>query len=239
MAGSSAPGGHDIAGDARGPVPIVIAEGVGRSFGDLVVLKDLDFALNPGEFVAIVGKSGCGKSTLLSILGTHDLGFTGSLAVDGVDVAAASRPELSRIRREVIGFVFQDFHLLPNLSPLENVLLPAVFSGLDDQPRIESARQSLLYMGIRVQDQPSSLLSRGERQRVAVARGLQGRPRVLLADEPTASLDEQTETMLFDMLDSLRREQGFALLSVVHSTRVLDRADRVLELQGGKLRESH
>lgn len=201
-------------------------------------MDGLDLDLAPAEFVAIVGRSGVGKSTLLGILGTHDLGFEGSLSVGGSDVTKASPRDLARLRRECLGYVFQDFYLLPTLTAVENTVLPAVFAGSDYEAAEEQAKRVLEHLGVRIDSTPTAVLSRGERQRVAVARGLVNRPRVLLADEPSASLDDESERILFDMLDGLRREQGFALVSVVHSTAVLSRADRVLELREGRLHAS-
>lgn len=199
------------------------------------MLDGLDLELLPGEFVAIIGRSGAGKSTLLGILGTHDLAYGGALSVAGVDVASASPGELARLRRRNLGFVFQDFHLLPALTALENAVLPAVFAGSDADAAERQATAVLAHLGVRIDSTPTAVLSRGERQRVAVARGLVNRPQVLLADEPSASLDDESERVLFDLLDALRREQGFALVSVVHSGAVLSRADRVLELREGRL----
>ena len=217
---------------------VIEARSISRSFEELSVLSDLDFRLTRGEFVAIMGRSGVGKSTLLGILGIHDLDYEGSLTIAGTSIESARPEELARLRREVTGFVFQDFHLLPHLSPLENVVLPAVFCGRDYEKSSSDARALLSRLDIRIQDRPSSLLSRGERQRVAVARGLLSRPTVLLADEPSASLDEETEGVLFDLIGDLRAEVGFALVAVVHTRRILERADRALELRDGSLVEA-
>ncbi len=217
--------------------PIVSAEGIDRSFGDLDVLGGLDLTIRPGEFVSVVGRSGAGKSTLLAIIGTHDPDYGGTLRVAGRDVRSLDGAELAELRRVHLGFVFQEFHLLPRLTAVENVILPAVFSGDDVETARRRAAETLELLSVRVDETPTSLLSRGERQRVAVARGLVGTPDLLLADEPSASLDEESETVLFDMLDDLRRERGFALVAVVHSERALARADRVLELRDGGLRD--
>jgi ABC-type lipoprotein export system ATPase subunit len=219
------------------PSAILTARGIGRRFGERVVLDGLDLEVRKGEFIAIVGRSGVGKSTLLSIIGLHDPAYGGEVVIDGNRVGDLQRPELAELRRTVIGFVFQDFHLLPNLTALENVILPAVFSGADLEAAEEQAREVLTHLSLRLDDTPTSLLSRGERQRAAVARGLVNRPRILMADEPSASLDEESENRLFDLLDQIREEQGFAMLAVVHSGSILRRADRVLRLEDGRLHE--
>ena len=216
---------------------IISARGISRSFDEIRVLGGLDLDVRQGEFLAIVGRSGVGKSTLLAILGTHDLDYGGSLSVAGSDVGSLSPSELARLRRENLGFVFQDFHLLPELTAMENVILPAVFSGRDLVSARKRAGEILDRLSVRSDETSTTLLSRGERQRVAVARGLVNDPAILLADEPSASLDMESEQTLFNLLDELRREKGFALISVIHSRAVLDRADRVLELRDGVLHE--
>lgn len=215
--------------------PVIQARGICRSFGDMPVLRGLSMSVAEGEFVAITGRSGSGKSTLLGILGTLDRDFQGSLNISGTDTSTLEGETLAGLRREQMGFIFQDFHLLPNLTALENVLLPAVFSGRDMVPVEHEAADLLDRLGVRMDATPSRFLSRGERQRVAAARALAGKPRVLLADEPTASLDEASEDILFDLLDAMRREKGFALVAVVHTRSVLERADQVLDLREGVL----
>jgi len=216
---------------------IISAREIHRDFQDMQVLKGIDLDVSEGEFLAIIGRSGVGKSTLLSVLGTHDPGYSGNLAIAGSPVQSLSSAELATLRREYLGFVFQDFHLLPNLTAMENVILPVVFSGGDLAAAREQAREVLDHLSVRIDDTPTSVLSRGERQRVAVARGLVNRPSVLMADEPSASLDEQSELVLFDLLDELRQRQEFAMIAVVHSTSVLERADRILRLVDGVLHE--
>ncbi|HOA04300.1 MAG TPA: ATP-binding cassette domain-containing protein [Candidatus Fermentibacter daniensis] len=214
---------------------ILRAEGIGRSFGDLRVLDGLDLTMDQGEFIGIVGRSGTGKSTLLGILGTHDLEYEGRLELGGRDVKAEDSAGLASLRRDFLGYVFQDFHLLPELTAVENAILPAVFSGRDAESARNSAIDVMSHLGVRMDGTPTAMLSRGERQRVAVARGLVNRPRLLLADEPSASLDDENENILFDMLDDLRKRQGFAMIAVVHSLSVLSRVDRVMELSEGRL----
>lgn len=216
---------------------IISARGISRSFDDIRVLGGLDLDVRQGEFLAIVGRSGVGKSTLLAILGTHDLDHGGSLSIAGRDVGSLSPSELAGLRREYLGFVFQDFHLLPELTAMENVILPAVFSGRDLGIARERAGEILERLSVRSDETSTTLLSRGERQRVAVARGLVNDPAILLADEPSASLDMESEQTLFNLLDELRKEKGFSLISVIHSRAVLDRADRILELKDGFLHE--
>lgn len=216
---------------------IIEARDIERSFDDLRVLSGLDLDVAQGEFLAIVGRSGVGKSTLLAILGTHDLDHGGTLKIADTATIGLSSSELASLRRDYLGFVFQDFHLLPALTAMENVILPTVFSGGNLINARSQALEILDKLSLRTDETPTSLLSRGERQRVAVARGLVNRPSVLLADEPSASLDEESEKTLFDLLDDLRRQQNFALIAVVHSTAVLHRADRILELKDGFLHE--
>jgi ABC-type lipoprotein export system ATPase subunit len=217
--------------------PILVASRIRRAFDGRSILDGLDMEISRGEFIAVVGKSGVGKSTLLGVLGTHDREFTGELLIDGRDVGAMDDGELAGVRRELLGFVFQDFYLLPHLTALENVLLPAVFSGRDVGEATRQAEEVLGRLSVRMDSTPTSVLSRGERQRVAVARGLVNGPDLLLADEPSASLDEENERVLFDLLDGLRRDRGFAMVAVIHSTSVLGRADRILELSQGRLHE--
>lgn len=217
---------------------IIEARDIKRCFDDMKVLSGLDIDVEKGEFLAITGKSGAGKSTLLAILGTHDLNHGGDLRIADKDTGKLPSSELAALRREYLGFVFQDFHLLPSLTAMENVILPVVFSGGNLEYARNHAGEVLAKLSVRTDDTPTSLLSRGERQRVAVARGLVNKPSVLLADEPSASLDEESEQTLFDLLDNLRKQQNFALIAVVHSTAVLHRADRILELKDGILHET-
>lgn len=217
---------------------IMEAREIQRSFDDLTVLSGLDLDVAKGEFLAITGRSGVGKSTLLAILGTHDLDHGGSLRIADTATSGLSSSELAALRREYLGFVFQDFHLLPSLTAMENVILPTVFSGGNLKDARIQALDILDKLSLRANETPTSLLSRGERQRVAVARGLVNRPSILIADEPSASLDEESEKTLFDLLDNLRRQQNFALIAVVHSSAVLHRADRILELKDGILNET-
>lgn len=171
-------------------------------------------------------------------LRTHDRDFSGNLSITRNDTHELKSSELAALRREHLGFVFQDFYLLPSLTAMENVILPVVFSGSNLEMARSQAENVLKMLSVRTDQTKTSLLSRGERQRVAVARGLVNRPSILLADEPSASLDEESEQILFNLLDHSRKEQGFAVVAVVHSKSVLERADRVLELKDGILHET-
>ncbi len=217
---------------------IIQASEISRSFEGMEVLSGLDLTLEKGEFLAITGRSGVGKSTLLAILGTHDRDFSGNLLIAGNDTRKLKSSELAALRREHLGFVFQDFHLLPSLTAIENVILPVVFSGGNLEIARSQADDVLEMLSVRTDQTKTSLLSRGERQRVAVARGLVNRPSILLADEPSASLDEESEQILFNLLDHARKQQGFAVIAVVHSKSILERADRILKLKDGILHET-
>ncbi len=219
--------------------PLIDAQSINKTFDRLKVLDGTNFTLSEGEFVAITGKSGVGKSTLLGVLGALDPAFTGKLILNGVNAAEATSVQLAELRREFMGFIFQDFHLLPNLSAFDNVLLPAVFCGTDTKSVRNDAAAIISRLGLRNDNTPTRFLSRGERQRVASARALVNNPRVLMADEPTASLDEESEENLFDLLDSIRKEKGFAIIAVLHSKKILSRADRILTLREGILHEKH
>lgn len=202
-----------------------------------VVLRGVDLRVAAGESVAIVGASGSGKSTLLQIIGTLDRPTAGSILLAGRNILALSDDELARLRSREIGFVFQSHHLLPQCTVLENVLIPALVSG--GASKVEKRATDLLdRMGLsaRVSHRPGQL-SGGERQRVAVARALINGPRLLLADEPTGSLDRASAMSLTDLLVEMNRQEGVALIVVTHSASVAERMSRVLELQDGLLVE--
>ncbi|HLG42393.1 MAG TPA: ABC transporter ATP-binding protein [Planctomycetota bacterium] len=196
------------------------------------VLNGIDLTISAGESVAIAGPSGSGKSTLLSILGTLDRPTSGQVLLEGRDVSSMSDAELARIRSGVIGFVFQAHHLLPQCSLLENVLVPSIASI---QPSAdERARRLLDRVGLshRLSHRPGQL-SGGECQRAAVARALMNRPKLLLADEPTGSLDRENAGSVERLLFELNREEGVALVLATHERDLASRARRALELRGG------
>lgn len=197
------------------------------------VLRGIDLRIAAGEAVAITGPSGCGKSTLLNIIGTLDRPDSGRVVLDGRETSALEEPELSRVRSQVVGFVFQLHHLLPQCSILENALVPALV-GSDPAAAETRARTLLGRVGLssRLDHRPGQL-SGGECQRAAVVRALVNRPKLLLADEPTGSLDREGAESLATLLLELNREEGTALVLVTHSAALATRAARVLELRDG------
>lgn len=199
------------------------------------VLKGVSLRLARGESVAVVGPSGCGKSTLLNLIGALDTPTSGTITFEGRDLGALDSAELARFRNTSVGFVFQFHHLLPQCTTLENVLVPALVNG-GAQSKKARALGLLGRVGLsgRADYRPGQL-SGGERQRTAVVRALINEPRLLLADEPTGSLNEESASELVELLLELGREQGMALLVVTHSLAVAARMDRILELRDGLL----
>lgn len=197
------------------------------------VLRGIDLSIRKGESIAIVGPSGCGKSTLLNIIGTLDRPTSGRVALEGRDVSALPELPLAAIRAEFVGFVFQLHHLLPQCSILENVLVPTLVGkgGAEAEKR---ARTLLDRVGLapRLDHRPGQL-SGGECQRAAVVRALVNRPKLLLADEPTGSLDRESAASLAALLGELNREEGVALVLVTHSADLAARAGRIVELRDG------
>jgi ABC-type lipoprotein export system ATPase subunit len=219
---------------AARPVPAELCR-VSKSYrrGDEVVhaLQEVSFTLAPGEMVALVGPSGCGKSTTLNLLSGVDRADAGAVRVCGLDLTSASEAELVRARREKIGAVFQAFHLMPLLTVEENVLLPLALAGRRDPARVRELIERV-GLGHRRAHFPSQL-SGGEQQRTAVARALVHRPALLLADEPSGSLDSASGAAVLRLIDELRREQGTAVLLATHDAGVSTLADRVIRLRDG------
>jgi lipoprotein-releasing system ATP-binding protein len=204
----------------------------------LVVLNGVSFSLSAGETMAIVGPSGSGKSTLLHILGTLDRPTAGSVLLNGADPFALSPDELARFRSERVGFVFQDHHLLPQCTAIENVLLAKLALGRVEERDVKRAGELLRQVGLeqRTTHLPAEL-SGGERQRVSVARALMNRPTMLLCDEPTGSLDATTGRAVADIIFSLAAEAKLILIVVTHSAELAERFPRRLQMQDGVLRE--
>ncbi len=202
----------------------------------LRVLDGLNLQMERGENLAIVGPSGCGKSTLLYILGTLDNPTSGQITLNGVDPFSLGPTELAKFRNQSIGFVFQDHHLLPQLSVIENVLIPAMATGKPTAEAVERAKQLIADVGLseRVDHLPGQL-SGGERQRVAVARALLNRPLLLLADEPTGNLDAVNTERVAELLFELPKREGAMLIIVTHSEWLASKAQRCLKLADRRL----
>jgi lipoprotein-releasing system ATP-binding protein len=206
----------------------------------LSVLKGITLRIGRGESVVIVGPSGCGKSTLLNLLGGLDQPTSGQIVFDGRDLSQLKDAELSQVRRLEIGFVFQLHHLLPQCTVLENVLVPTLAERSSMSPHQLRDRAEILLARVGLKDRMSHRpgeLSGGQRQRVTVARALINSPKLLLADEPTGSLDEDSSQSIADLLAELNREQGVTLVVVTHSAALAARIGRVMELRGGVLHD--
>jgi ABC-type lipoprotein export system ATPase subunit len=226
--------------------PILIASGVRKTFrmgdSDIQVLKKVDLTVAPGEFIAIEGRSGSGKSTLLHILGALDECTGGAVMFDGRDIAKLSSADRAILRNTQFGFVFQFYHLLPELNVLENTMLSPMIGNSVGQFRakkteiISRARELLAQMGLehRLRHRPRHL-SGGERQRVAIARALMNSPKVLLADEPTGNLDEETRDEIIGLLETMWRERGLTMVFVTHDSTVARRAQRIGVMKNGRL----
>ena len=201
----------------------------------LQVLRDVDFSVDEGEFVAIVGPSGSGKSTLMNILGLLDRPDTGEYELQGRSVARLSVEERARVRNETIGFVFQQFHLLPRTTATENVELPMVYSNQPDTRIREKAMEALCRVGLeeRLTHYPSEL-SGGQQQRVAIARALVNDPGIILADEPTGNLDQQSGRAIIDLFRELNRK-GSTILLITHDDALANEASRVVRIENGRL----
>jgi putative ABC transport system ATP-binding protein len=217
---------------------VSVAEGLGKHVngpaGRLTILRDLDIAVHRGEAVAILGSSGSGKSTLLGLLAGLDRASCGEVWLCGEPLAGLDEDGRAALRDRQVGFVFQNFQLLPTLTALENVLLPLELSGIADADCIASEALNRVGLTERARHYPRQL-SGGEQQRAAIARAFAPRPRILFADEPTGNLDQATGEQVIDLLLDLRHDTGAALVLVTHDSRLADRCDRRLFMQQGHL----
>jgi len=204
---------------------------------EVKAVSGVSFTVPEGQFVSIVGKSGSGKSTLLSLLGALDKPTNGSIEIDGQDISNMGDRALVGYRCRAIGFVFQSYNLVPNLSALENVLLPMEFAKVPKQQRLERARQLLEQVGLGAdkQERRPGRLSGGEQQRVAIARALANQPKLILADEPTGNLDSQTGKLIFDLLHSLAKSENTTIVTVTHDLEIAGKTDKTFRLRDGKL----
>jgi ABC-type lipoprotein export system ATPase subunit len=225
-----------------GDAPFLITTGLRKSYvmgkRTLEVLRGIDVTVERGEFLALRGASGAGKSTLLHLLGGLDLPSAGEIRFDGADLRAFSARALAQLRNRRVGFIFQAYHLLPELSALENVMLPARMARTAPTQAAARANDLLKRVGLgeRTEHRPSEL-SGGEQQRVAIARAMVNEPDLILADEPTGNLDSHTGSEIITLLESLRAERNVTFIMATHDASIAARAPRVLQLADGQFAE--
>lgn len=221
--------------------PLIEMRGIVKTYNvgqenELEILHGIDLTVCTGEFVAIVGESGSGKSTLMNIIGVLDKPTAGSYWLDGTDVQAAGRDDMSEVRNKKIGFVFQNFNLIGRTTAQKNVELPMLYAGAGKRQREERAQKLLemVGMGKRRFHQPSEL-SGGQKQRVAIARSLVNDPAILLADEPTGALDSATSRSVMDIFHALHQKQGKTIVLITHSKELAAECPRIVTLQDGRI----
>lgn len=202
----------------------------------LDVLKDINIRVNDGEFLSIMGPSGSGKSTLLNIIGCLDLPTTGTYMLAGQQIEKLKDSRLADIRNEYLSFVFQSFHLLPELDAIANVELPLIYRGMGSKERKKKALTALASVGLseRIHHKPTQL-SGGEQQRVAIARALAGEPKIILADEPTGALDSRSSNTIMAIFQRLNREQGLTIIQVTHDYKIACHSHRIIHLLDGMI----
>jgi putative ABC transport system ATP-binding protein len=216
---------------------------VKRTFksGDITVaaVNDITFSVPDGKFISIVGRSGSGKSTLLSMLGGLDKPTSGSISIDDNDIAQLGDHALINYRCNKIGFVFQSYNLVPNLTATENVMLPMEFAGVNSAERKAASQKLLKQVGLSDDEmtRKPGRLSGGQQQRVAIARALANKPKLILADEPTGNLDSQTGKMIFDLLHKLAKSENTTIIVVTHDLDIAGKTDKTYQLKDGKIKE--
>lgn len=211
-----------------------LEKNVDTSEGQLCILKGIDLEIKHGETVAIVGSSGSGKSTLLGLLAGLDVPSSGSIFLDGEDITQLTEDQRAEVRAKLVGFVFQSFQLLPSLTALENVMLPAELNGVSGARALAEKYLERVGLGHRFNHYPRQL-SGGEQQRVALARAFASQPKILFADEPTGNLDSTTGAHVIDLLFELNREEGATLVLVTHEQRLADRCQHNIKLDAGEI----
>lgn len=233
---------EQVASIERFPVAadeVLSIQGLGKSYGSTKVLHDVHLTVAPGERVALMGRSGSGKSTLLNCICGIEPFHRGEIVVAGKRLRELSTPELERLRREEIGYVFQTFHLLPTLTALENIEFPGQLIGLPTPERRQRANELLALVGMEHRrDHRPSTLSGGERQRIALARSIMNRPRLILADEPTGSLDSTSGDRVLDLMVQISKESDVSVLLVTHDLECTRICDRVVSMEDGQIREA-
>ncbi len=203
---------------------------------ELEILHGIDLKVNEGEFVAIVGESGSGKSTLMNMIGALDRPTEGEYYLDGEDISSLSDAELSEIRNKKIGFVFQNFCLIPRTSALKNVEVPMMYAGIPRKERVKRAKEMLEMVGMedRASHKPNEL-SGGQNQRVAIARAMVNNPSIILADEPTGALDSKTGRLVMDIFHKLHKEQHKTIVLITHSQELAKETERIVTISDGKI----
>lgn len=220
--------------------PIMKVESIYKSYKtsaeDIPILKDINFQVNKGEFVSIVGPSGSGKSTLLNILGTLDRPTAGDIFINDVDVFSLNDRDLAYLRNNAIGFIFQSYNLINRASVLKNIEIPCIISGLNKKERIDRALKVMGLLGIqdKVNFKPFNL-SGGQQQRVAIARALMNNPSIILADEPTGNLDTKTGNEVFNLLKMLSGKYDRTIVMVTHNPELAMKTDRIIHLKDGEI----
>ena len=222
-----------------GKRPVIELSGITKSYyigtpNELEVLHGINLTVYEGEFVAIVGASGSGKSTLMNIIGALDRPTTGEYSLDGVDIIAAKDAELSKIRNQKIGFVFQTYNLISKTNALKNVEMPMLYAGMPGKQRADRAAELLTMVGMeeRMRHMPEEL-SGGQKQRVAIARTMSNDPAIILADEPTGALDSKTGRLVMDIFHKLHKEQGKTIVLITHSPELASETERIVTIRDG------
>jgi putative ABC transport system ATP-binding protein len=224
--------------------PIIKLENVWKTYQlgkiELNALKGINLEINPGAFITIMGPSGSGKSTLLNMIGLLDFPSQGKIFVKSKDITTLSEDQLALLRGKTIGFIFQEFNLLPNLNALENITLPMVFQGVSEEERKERAKELLVKVGLkdRILHQPAEL-SGGERQRVAIARAFANNPEVVIADEPTGNLDSTTGKKIMEILADFHQREKKTMVVVTHDPNIADYSESIINIKDGKIVANH
>lgn len=226
------------------PEPIIKLENAWKVYQldkvEVVALKEINLQIDRGSFVSVMGASGSGKSTLLNLIGALDFPTKGKVFLQGKDIASLSEDELSYLRGKTIGFVFQEFNLLPNLTALENVVLPMVFQKVPKKEREERVKDILISLGLRerINHFPAEL-SGGERQRVAIARAMANNPELIIADEPTGNLDSTTGKKIMELLVGLHQKEGKTVVVVTHDPQISSYTKEIIHIKDGEIISNH